>query len=147
MLRFKSISLCSVQARIFYVKQLKNYHELKSSENDLRAVYLIIDLVILNIAMVTVMLFRYLDLHLNTEDPNILLLQGNLSWIITYFVFVKRNLYLRDAYIHRVLRIGKRTLIFFIISSVVAFLTTPHNLSRSFLLEYTFVFFIGELLF
>lgn len=120
---------------------------MKSSENDLLFIYLTIDLAILNIAIFFTAWLGVTVFNQPYNNLSLYLLHGNLSWVITYFVFAKRNLYLRDGYMNRAWRISKRTAVFLIVSSVLAFLTIPKIYSRSFLLEYTVVFYLAKLAF
>lgn len=120
---------------------------MNTTENDLIVIYLTIDLAILNIS---IFLTAWLSLILFSVDiPNLspYLLNANLSWILTYMIFAKRNLFLRDGYINRVWRISKRTVIFLIISSVLIVLTKADHFSRSFLIYITLLFYVGKLIF
>ena len=74
-------------------------------------------------------------------------LHANLAWIITYFVFAKKNLYLRDDFLNRVIRILRRTLIFLLVAGVLGFVFQTDHISRLFLLQYTLLFLTGKLLF
>lgn len=121
---------------------------MRARENDLRMIYLIIDLLILNTAIFITVVLENLIEDKTHPDIWMYLIHGNLSWIITYYVFAKRNLYLRDEYIHRVMRISKRVLIFLLVSSVLAFLATSYSYyQRMFLFHYVVIFYLGELLF
>jgi len=114
---------------------------MKIKETELLLLYLFFDLTILNIA---IFLTSFLGLQMDfrvPEDVKIFILHGNLSWLITYFVFSKKNLYLRDGFKNRMFRIFKRTIIFLLVSGVVGFLVFAESLSRLFLLEYTLLFF------
>jgi len=120
---------------------------MKIRETELLLLYLFFDLTILNIAIfVTCCLGHYLGFSV-PEDTQIFVLHGNLSWLITYFVFSKKNLYLRDGFKNRLYRIFKRTFIFILVSGVVGFLVMAESLSRLFLLQYTLIFIIGKTIF
>ena len=118
-----------------------------SRETELKFIFLTFDLIVLNLSIVLMAWLMFdIDLH-DYHDVSIYLLHGNLSWIITYFIFSKKNLYLRDGYINRVHRISKRTFIFLAVSAVLAFLMMPTQYSRTFLLEYTALFYVTKLIF
>ena len=110
--------------------------------------YLISDLIILNLS---VFLLTAISPVINFHDYHNLssyLLHANLSWIITYFVFSKKNLFLRDGFINRVKRITYRMFIFIFVALVLAYLFMPRSTySRVFLLEYTALFYIGKLIY
>lgn len=119
---------------------------MKLRETELAYFYLIFDLIMLNLA-IAVMAWISLDIKLkNYHEMSMYLLHGNLSWIITYFIFSKKNLYLRDGFFNRIIRISKRTLLFFGVLVIVAFIM-PKQYSRIFLVEYTALFYAGKLLF
>jgi len=120
---------------------------MKFKETELLILYLLFDLTLLNVAICVV---SCISKWMGWEYPaelNIYVLHANLSWLITYFVFSKKNLYLRDGFYNRLLRISKRVLIFVLVAGVVGFLLLSRSLSRLFLLEYTTLFFAFELVF
>jgi len=85
---------------------------------------------------------------INLQNLSSYLLHGNLSWIITYFIFAKKNLFLRDGYFNRIKRITYRIFIFLIIALLLAYFFMPRTTySRIFLLEYTLVFYVGKLIY
>ncbi len=119
---------------------------MKTRENELMTIYLAVDLTLLNMAILS-------TAYLNSEHTQnafqhiyIYILHGNLSWIITYFAFSKKNLYLRDGFSNRFLRITKRMLAYLILSSMVAFFLLPSWFSREFFLTYAFVLYLFKLL-
>jgi len=116
-------------------------------ETELASLYLIFDLIILNLAM-AILAIPTLNISLeNHHEMSIYVLHGNLSWIITYFIFSKKNLYLRDGFINRINRITKRTLVFLAVSAVAYFLLLPKYYSRVYIVEYSALFYIGKLTF
>ena len=121
---------------------------MKSRESELIMLYLISDLIILNLS---VFLLTAISPVINFHDYHNLssyLLHANLSWIITYFVFSKKNLFLRDGFINRVRRITYRMFIFIFVALVLAYLFMPRSTySRLFLLEYTALFYVGKLIY
>lgn len=118
-----------------------------SRETELASIYLIFDLFILNIA-ITLTAMLSLDISLrNYHDMSIYMLYGNLSWIITYFIFTKKNLYLRDGFINRFKRINRRALVFIAVSAILYFLLISKHHSRRFIIEYTLIFYLIELIF
>ena len=120
---------------------------MRSNENDLLIIYLIIDLVILNASILLVSLLGGMYFPRLNVAPDIYLLHGNLAWIITYFLFSKRNLYLRDGFSNRIWRITRRTIIFLFVASIIAFITEPAKFSRLFISVYTLVFYLIKLVF
>ncbi len=121
---------------------------MKSNETELRFLYLAFDLIILNVAIAIMLYLSPILKESNIHDRNVHLLLLNMSAVITYSVFSRRNLYLHDSFSNRVKRITKRILIFTIVTFVLAHLFLPaNNFSLLFILETTFIFYIGKLLF
>src|ERR1035437_2209392 len=117
---------------------------MKSKETELIFIYLFFDLCILNASIMfmawldpIVSLWNYYDMKHYANY----LLHGNLSWIVTYLVFSKRNLYLRDGFLNRLKRISLRVFIFICIALILESLIMRPTFSNNFLLKYTFLFF------
>lgn len=119
---------------------------MKTRETELAYTYLTFDLLTLNLALAIMASYSSKISH-NQYEISMYILHANLSWIITYFIFSKKNLYLRDGYFNRFFRITKRTSIFFGVLIIGAFLILPKQYSRFFLVEYTAIFYTGKLLF
>jgi len=98
---------------------------MKARETELAYVYLFFDLIILNLSVIFMAWLSFSISLRNYYEISIYLLQGNLAWIIVYFIFSKKNLFLRDGFINRIIRITKRTLAFLVILAVLAFLLIP----------------------
>lgn len=115
---------------------------MRSREAELLYLYLGIDLILLNTALLFV---GWIDLNIsirNYHQISTYLLHANLSWIITYFVFTKKNLFLRDSYLNRIYRITKRQLIFVGVGASIALLILPNAFMRVFFLEYSLLFYL-----
>lgn len=118
-----------------------------SRESELKLIYLAFDLLILNLAIVLTAWIR-LDISVTAiKQVGVYVLHANLAWMVTYGVFSKKNLYLRDSYRNRVVRIIKRTSLFLVIASMLGFFFLPDNYSRFFLFECTAFFLTGKLVF
>jgi len=120
---------------------------MKAREAELGLLYLFFDLMILNTAIIAMGWFSESISINNYREMSIYLLKGNLSYILTYLIFTKTNLYVNDRFKARVARIIKQTLIFLGISLFISFFIIPLQYSKLFLLEYTAMFFAGKLLF
>jgi putative colanic acid biosysnthesis UDP-glucose lipid carrier transferase len=120
---------------------------MKSRESELLFLYLFFDLTILNISILALYNFGASACLRVPHELSIYLLHANLSWLITYFVLSKKNLYLRDGFGNRFLRISLRTLIFLLVLGIVGFMILSKSLSRLFILEYVALFYVGKLVF
>ncbi|WP_163712925.1 undecaprenyl-phosphate glucose phosphotransferase [Mangrovibacterium lignilyticum] len=118
-----------------------------SRESELKIIFLFFDLLILNLAISLVAWMRF-DISIDDlKQTGTYVLHANLSWLITFSIFSKKNLYLRDSFMNRLERITKRTMIFILIASVLGFIFMPRYFSRAFFLEYAALFFVGKVIF
>jgi len=123
---------------------------MKSKDTELLLIYLFFDLFILNASM---SFMAWLDPIVSLRDYSDVkhyanyLSHGNLSWIVTYLVFTKRNLYLRDGFLNRLKRISLRILIFICIGLILESLIMRPTFSNVFFLKYTILFFISKIIF
>jgi len=120
---------------------------MKTREAELSYLYLMFDLFLLNLAIIAIALIRSGATMENHHEMVVYILHANLSWIITYFVFSKKNLYLRDGYFNRFQRTTKRTLIFIGVLGISGFLLLPKYYSRKFLIEFSSLFYIEKITF
>lgn len=120
---------------------------MKSRETELSVIYLFFELIILNMAILIMDRLSLTIFHTQNYWIGSYMFHGNLSWIITCLILSKKNLYLRDGFINRILRISYRTLVFLVVSAVINFLLIPKGYSRTFFVEYTFLFYIGMVVF
>jgi len=120
---------------------------MQSRDTEIRFIYLLIDLAILNFSILLLGWLR-LDIQLrNYHQISIYLLLGNLSLLLSFFTFAKNNLYLRDGYVNRVWRITKGTFTFLAILIVLGLILLPKQYSWSFVFGYATIFYAGKLLF
>jgi putative colanic acid biosynthesis UDP-glucose lipid carrier transferase len=120
---------------------------MKSRDLELASFYLFFDIIILNLAIVFA---GFIDVGFSLYKHtgiSIYLLQGNLSALITYLSYTKRNPYLEDSFKKRVILNLKRTIVFVFVSACISALLIPHDYSGIFFLKYTALFFVGELIF
>lgn len=120
---------------------------MKSRETELFIFYLTIDLLLLNAAM---LLVAWLDLNISVRNyrfMGVYILHANLSWIVAYMIFTKKNLFLRDNFLNRLLRITKRQIIFYIVAAVLAIFFIPGTFLKIFFLKYTLLFYLGKVIF
>jgi putative colanic acid biosynthesis UDP-glucose lipid carrier transferase len=120
---------------------------MKSKENELTFIYLISDLVLLNMAIIFLSRFGLSKIPADYNQLTIYFLHANLSWVIAFFVFPKKIFYLQDGFLNRFIRISSRSLVFLIVSTIIAIVTIPEWYSIKFLIQFTFLFYSGELVF
>jgi len=120
---------------------------MRSNETELRYLYLAFDLIILNLSFAIVYYMSPISNGLNPNEISSYILLLNMSDVITYSVFSRRNLYLHDNFSNRVRRITNRGLIFVAVTFISAILFLPKDFSQLLLLECAFLFYIGKLIF
>jgi putative colanic acid biosysnthesis UDP-glucose lipid carrier transferase len=120
---------------------------MESKESKLLLFYLFADLILLNIAIVISILLNPTVLHVGLTTMTIYVLHANLSWIMAYVLFSKKNLYLRDGYFNRFKRISIRTVLFVVIAEAVSVLFMLQTYIHVFLLQYAFLFYVEKLIF
>ena len=120
---------------------------MKSNESELRFLYLAIDIIILNIVIAVMFSISPFINDINIQDKSVYILLLNISEIITYSVFSRRNLYLHDYFSNRVKRITYRILIFIVVTFIIAQFFLPGNFSHLFLIECSALFYLSKLIF
>jgi len=118
---------------------------MRSRETELLFAFLLFDLLLLNAALLFV---AWVNTDFSIRDFRSLhnyFLHGNLSWITAYLVFSKKNLFLRDSYWNRIVRITKRQFVFWVIAGVIALILLPNSFSRRFFVEYSLLFYVGKI--
>ena len=118
---------------------------MRSRETELLFAFLLFDLLLLNAALLFV---AWVNTDISIRDFRSLhnyFLHGNLSWITAYLVFSKKNLFLRDSYWNRIVRITKRQFVFWVIAGVIAIILLPNSFSRRFFVEYSLLFYVGKI--
>lgn len=124
---------------------------MNSRKTELSILYLIVDLFILYVSFYLV--FKSGLIENQHNDFNIGdSIQESLAWVITYFIISKKNLYLRDGFSNRAWRITIRTMVYAVISVLIAVLIfnnpiLPRNeflfsLLIFYLLRLVFYFFV-----
>jgi Undecaprenyl-phosphate glucose phosphotransferase len=119
---------------------------MRSKDAELLYLYLFFDLMLLNIALwVVLLLFG----HSASIGPLewYYYVHGNAAWIVTFFVFPKKNLYLRDGFSNRFLRITRRTMYFVVISLLLAFLTYRMRFSLRLFVSYALLLWLLKIVF
>lgn len=82
---------------------------------------------------------------LQQYDLRFYMLQANMAWIITYFTFIKKNLYLRDTFRQRVYRICRRIILFTVVLIMLTFIFMKRDVGRIYIFSYITVFLILEI--
>lgn len=117
------------------------YTVMRSKETELVYFYLFVDLAILNFSL---LFLGWIDLDIqlrNYQSMSMYILHGNLAWIISYFVFSKKNLFLHGRFYRRFVRITKRHLVYIVIAAALEFFVMQDSFSRTFFFQYSAMFY------
>ena len=117
---------------------------MNGKENSLLIIWLIIDVVLLTMSISIAYCCNIGDVQQTSYSLPFYVFHGVFSWILTYFIFSKKYLYLRNSYKHRVMRILRRTGVFTIILLAMAFFFEKGGYSRIFLISYVGIFLVEE---
>ena len=109
-------------------------------EKSLTLLYLFIDLCLLNVSLV-VASFLHFQTFSNAENSEYYWLM-NISWIFAYFLYQKKNLFLRDGFPNRVKRQFYRFGVYFSIASLIIVAFKFEDLSREVFFGTNLLFFI-----
>ena len=118
---------------------------MKARNTEITILYLTSDLIILNLVILICTWLSTSITSSNYQNTSIYFIQGNLSWIIAYVFFSKRNLYLQDGFLNRCKRITQRIMTFTFISIAFFFFVIPEKTQRTFFLEYTLLFYFVKI--
>lgn len=120
---------------------------MQTRETKIQFIFLFIDLIILNVVIFYLGWLR-LDIVLrNYHESSIYLLISNLALFLSYAIFARDNLYMRDTYLSRVKIISVKTLnLTLILGFLIAFLL-PGQYSPYFLFQCIGLFYLCKLIF
>lgn len=120
---------------------------MRSQENELRFLYLAVELVILNIAIGIVYSIGAFPIGLEYADRNLYFLLFTLAEVIADSIFSRRNLYLHDSFTNRIRRITNRMLVFSITAFVLFQLFIPSVFLPMPFIQSVGLFYMGNLIF
>lgn len=115
---------------------------MESDNTGVKLFYLLFDLLLLNIAVYLVLFYSPIVEYLDHSSRDIYFLHANLSELIAYNLYGRRNYFFTDNYSDRVRITGIRFIILLITLFVLAQVFLPKGHEKGFLLEYTAIFFI-----
>ncbi len=117
-----------------------------TDEVGMKFVYAIVDLILLNAAIAIVYSMSPVFAELSLPDRNLIYLHGNISELIAYSLYSKRNYYFRDRYANRVKALNYRMAIFVLTLFILAQIFLHKPISYLFLLKYSAFFYVLKLL-
>jgi len=120
---------------------------MKSNEFELAFLYLLFDIIILNASMLFMGWFNLNASSVDICQISVSLLLGNLSCLVTYFIYNKKNLHLNNGFIPQISRISKQSFIFIVVLFAISFLINPELYSWKFLFKYSVLFYMSKLVF
>lgn len=117
-----------------------------TEHSGVRFFFLLFDLFLLNISVFMVYhnspMYDYVDL----PGRNLYILHANISELLAYILYSKRNYFFTDKYTDRVKAFSIRFIILLIILFLLAEVFLPKGYHKGFLLEYTAFFFVVKVI-
>lgn len=91
-----------------------------SDDVGMKFMYAILDVVLLNLAIAIIFSLSPVFAELNLSDKSLLYLHANISELIAYSLYSKRNYFFRDRFLNRVKYLSYRMIIFIITLFILA---------------------------
>ncbi len=119
---------------------------MNSDHSGVKFFFLLFDLLLLNISVYMVShsspVYDYVDL----PGRNLYILHANISELLAYILYSKRNYFFTDSYTERVKAFSVRFIILLITLFVLAEIFLPKGYHKGFLVEYTGFFFVVKVI-
>ena len=120
---------------------------METRENELLSLDLFFDMCILNAAVFFSFVFSSAISIGVFPNISFILLEANLSYLISYLLLSKKNLFLHDGFRFRFIRITKKNFIFILVSVFIELVIFPNSLVYLFYIVYFLIFYFGQLIF
>ena len=111
-----------------------------------RFFYLLLDLLLLNIAVFLVLEFGNSHGYIDASNKEIFYLHANISEMIAYMLYSKRNFFYTDKFVERLKLRSKRFLGFVVSLFILGLLILPKGYPKSIIIEYVFIFYFLKML-
>lgn len=108
----------------------------------IKFMYLILDLLLLNLAVLVVFLFSPVFEYMDLPQKKIYFLHANISEMIAYMLYSRRNIFLTDKLSERIKWRSKRFIILIVVLFLLAELILPKGYHRKLLVEYVILFYV-----
>lgn len=115
---------------------------MEPDNSGVKVFYLFFDLLLLNIAVFTVFYFTPMREYLDLPLRNTYFLHANISELIAYTLYSKRNYFFTDKFSDRLRITTIRFMVLVLVLFILAEVFLPKGYYKSFLLEYTAIFYI-----
>ncbi len=118
-----------------------------TEHSGVRFIYLLLDLLLLNIAVFIVFHFSPMDDYMALEERNLYILHANVAELLAYMLYVRRNYFFSNKIVDRLKIRLIRFAIYLAILYATATIILPKGYPTFMLLEYSFFFFLFKLSF
>lgn len=115
---------------------------MESDHSGISIFFLLLDLFLLNMAVFIVLQCSPFDDYMDLPSRNLYYLHGNISEMLAYVIFSRRNYFFSDRFRNRLIIISIRFVILSVILWLLARLFHLTNLNKLFIIEYVALFFI-----
>lgn len=115
---------------------------MNSDHSGVKFFYLLFDLLLLNISVYLVYFNSPMYNYVDIPGRNLYVLHANISELLAYVIYSKRNYFFSDSYTERVKIFSVRFIILLAILFLLAEVFLPNDYHKGFLVEYTGFFFV-----
>ncbi len=118
---------------------------METDNSGVRSFYLLIDILLLNISVYIVFKFSPIHDYMDLPSRKIYYLHANISEMIAYILYSKRNIFYSDKFIERLKIRSKRFIILILTLYILGELILPKGYHRVVILEYVAFFYLFKM--
>lgn len=118
---------------------------METDHSGVRFFYLLMDLLLLNIAVYIVFMFSPIHDYMDLPSRNLYFLHANISEMIAYILYSQRNFFYTDKFLERLKIRSKRFIILIATLYILGELLLPKGYHRIVILEYVAFFYIFKM--
>ena len=120
-------------------------HDMETDHSGVRFFYLLMDLLLLNLAVFIVFKFSPIHDYMDMPSRNLYYLHANISEMLAYMLYSKRNIFYTDKFFERLIIRSKRFIILVVTLFILGELLLPSGYHRVVILEYVAFFYLFKI--
>lgn len=115
---------------------------METDHSGVRFFYLLIDLLLLNASIFLVFRLGTYSFSVDLSETEIYFLHANISEMLAYILYSKRNYFCTDKFIERIKLRSKRFIVLIVTLYILAEILLPKGYSKVFIAEYVLIFYL-----
>ncbi len=119
---------------------------MESTNSGVRIFFLFFDLLLFNISFFMVYYYSSINNYLDIQEFKLYILHGNMSELLAYIIYSKRNYFFTDKYSERVRAFSVRFAVLLGLLFILALFFLPPDYNKIFIIEYTAFFFVVKVI-